>query len=133
MYGKTNGERRIEPGDIYVPALGSIGGSGVAAAASDKNQYKVKTSPDEKGPGQPMHAAGFCQPQLSKSEFCMSCHQVAVYPGIKLEVVWEQYRASPACRKGIQCQKCHMGRIPGVPSGYDVGPAALVANKSVCA
>jgi hypothetical protein len=56
---------------------------------------------------------------------------VAVYPGIKLEVVWEQYRASPACKKGISCQDCHMGRIPGIPSGYECGPAALVNNKSV--
>jgi hypothetical protein len=131
MYGKTNGERRIVPGDIYAPVYGSIGGDGVAAAVADKNQFKVKTSPDEPGPGQPMHAAAFSFPQLSASEFCMSCHQVAVYPGIKLEVVWEQYRASPACKKGISCQDCHMGRIPGVPSGYDCGPAALVNNKSV--
>ena len=33
--------------------------------------------------------------QISKSEFCVSCHQVAINLGIKLEVVWEQYRASP--------------------------------------
>jgi hypothetical protein len=131
MYGKTNGERRIEPGDVYAPVFGSIGGDGVATAAAQKDQYKVKTSPDDRGPGQPMHSAGFCFPQLSKSEFCTSCHQVAVYPGIKLEVVWEQYRASPACKKGVSCQDCHMGRIPGVPSGYDVGPAAVVNNKSV--
>ncbi len=131
MYGKTNGERRIEPGPLTDPVYGTIGGDGVAAAIADKNQYKVKTSPEEPGPGQVIHGAGFCFPQLSRSEFCTSCHQVAVYPGIKLEVVWEQYRASPACKKGIQCQDCHMGRIPGVPSGYEVGPAALMTNKSV--
>ena len=131
MYGKTNGERRIEPGDIYAPVYGTIGGDGVAAAAANKNQFKVKTSPDETGPGQPMHGAAFAFPQLAHSEFCTSCHQVAVYPGIKLEVVWEQYRASPACKKGISCQDCHMGRIPGVPSGYECGPAAVVNKKSV--
>ena len=131
MYGKTNGERRIEPGDIYAPVYGSIGGDGVAAAIAQKEQLKVKISPDEKGPGQPMHSAGFCFPQLSKAEFCTSCHQVAVYPGIKLEVVWEQYRASPACKKGVSCQDCHMGRIPGVPSGYEVGPAAEINKKNV--
>jgi hypothetical protein len=131
MYGKTNGERRIEPGDIYAPVFGSIGGDGVAIAAAQKDNFKIKTSPHDKGPGQPMHAAAFCMPQLSRSEFCMSCHQVAVYPGIKLEVVWEQYRASPACKKGISCQDCHMGRIPGVPSGYDFGPAAEINKKFV--
>jgi hypothetical protein len=131
MYGKTNGERRIETGDIYAPVYGSIGGDGVAAVIAQKDQYKVKLSPDEKGPGQPIHAAGFSFPQLSRSEFCTSCHQVAVYPGIKLEVVWEQYRASPACKKGISCQDCHMGRIPGIPSGYEFGSAAEINKKSV--
>ena len=43
----------------------------------------------------------------------VSCHQVAVHPGIKLEVVWEQYRASPAAAEGITCQECHMGKVPG--------------------
>jgi hypothetical protein len=131
MYGKTNGERRIVPGDIYAPVYGSIGGDGVAAVAAQASRFKVKTSPHDTGPGQPMHSAGFCFPQLSRSEFCTSCHQVAVYPGIKLEVVWEQYRASPACKKGISCQDCHMGRIPGVPSGYEIGPAAVIDKKIV--
>jgi hypothetical protein len=131
MYGKTNGERRIEPGPIWAPVYGSIGGAGVAAAAANKSHYKVKTSPHEQGPGQDMHALGLYFPQLGQSEFCTSCHQVAVYPGIKLEVVWEQYRASPACKKGIKCQDCHMGRIPGVPSGYEFGPAAEINKKNV--
>ncbi|QDT75258.1 multiheme c-type cytochrome [Lacipirellula limnantheis] len=130
-YGKTNGERRIEPGDVYAPMYGPFGGDGVAQVVDEKANFKVKTSPDETGPGQPMHAAAFSFPQLSHASFCTSCHQVAVYPGIKLEVVWEQYRASPACKKGISCQDCHMGRIPGVPSGYEYGAAAEINKKTV--
>ena len=130
-YGRANGERRLEPGDIHSPVYGPIGGSGVAEVIAQKEKYKVKTSPDEKGPGQDIHTAGLGFDQLSKAEFCVSCHQVAVQPGIKLEVVWEQYRASPACKKGISCQDCHMGRIPGVPSGYEVGAAAEVNKKTV--
>ncbi|MGI9429100.1 MAG: multiheme c-type cytochrome, partial [Bythopirellula sp.] len=130
-YGKVNGERRIEPGDIHAPVYGSIGGGGIAEVIAKKSKYKVKTSPQEKGPGQDIHVAGFQFDQLGKSEFCVSCHQVAVHPGIKLEVVWEQYRASPACKKGISCQDCHMGRIPGVPSGYEYGAAAKVGDKVV--
>ena len=129
MYGKSNGERRIEPGDIYAPVYGSLGGDGVAAVVAQADKFKVRTSPQQKGPAQDMHAAGLCQPQLSHSEFCMSCHQVAVHPGIKLEVVWEQYRASPACKKGIRCQDCHMGRVPGLPSGFEAAPAALINKK----
>ena len=131
MYGKSNGERRIEPGPIFAPVLGGIGGDGVADAIAHKDQFKVKTSPDEKGPGQDIHVTGIYFEQLTQSEFCASCHQVAVYPGIKLEVVYEQYRASPACKKGIQCQDCHMGRVPGLPSGYECGPVAKIAGKTV--
>jgi hypothetical protein len=131
VYGKSNGERRIETGDIFAPVLGGIGGDGVAEAIHRKDQLKVKTSPDEKGPGQNIHVAGVFFEPLTKSEFCAPCHQVAVYPGIKLEVVWEQYRASPACKKGIQCQDCHMGKVPGLPLGYDCGPVAKIGDKTV--
>jgi nitrate/TMAO reductase-like tetraheme cytochrome c subunit len=131
VYGKSNGERRIEPGNVFAPVMGGIGGDGVAETIHRKEHFKVKTSPDEKGPGQNMHVAGIYFEPLTRSEFCTPCHQVAVHPGIKLEVVWEQYRASPACKKGIQCQDCHMGRVPGLPLGYNVGPVAKVADKTV--
>jgi hypothetical protein len=130
-YGKSNGERRIETGDINAPVFGGIGGDGVAQVIAEKDKFKVKTGPDEKGPGQNIHISGIYFQPLTRSEFCTPCHQVAVYPGIKLEVVWEQYRASPACKKGIQCQDCHMGKVPGVAAGYECGPVAKVAGKTV--
>ncbi|MDA0657916.1 MAG: multiheme c-type cytochrome [Planctomycetota bacterium] len=130
-YGRVNGERRIEPGDIFEPVYGAGHGDGLRAVISKKEEYKVKTSPEDKGPGQPIHREAIQFDQLSSSSFCASCHQVAVYPGIKLEVVWEQYRASPACKKGISCQDCHMGKIPGLASGYDIAPKAIVADKPI--
>ncbi len=130
-YGKTNGDRRIVPGSLEDPIYGGIGGEGVRQAIAERDKYKVKTSADDKSPGQLIHNEGRFFDQLSKSEACTSCHQVAVHPGIKLEVVWEQYRNSPACKKGVSCQDCHMGRIPGVPSGYNYGPIAEVGGKTV--
>jgi len=131
QYGRVSGQRRIEPGDVHEPVYGGIGGAGVAKAIAEKDHYKVKPSPDDPGPGMPIHSAGIAFEQLGTSEFCLSCHQVAVHPGIKLEVVWDQYRDSPAFRDGVTCQDCHMGREPGRPSGYDVGPAAEVGGKVV--
>jgi hypothetical protein len=131
VYGKSNGERRIEPGNVFAPVFGGLGGDGVAETIHRKDHFKVKTSPDEPGPGQNIHVAGIYFDPLTRSEFCTPCHQVAVHPGIKLEVVWEQYRASPACKKGISCQDCHMGRVPGLPLGYNVGPVAKIADKTV--
>jgi hypothetical protein len=54
---------------------------------------------------------------------------VAVHPGIKLEVVYEQYRDSPAFREGITCQDCHMAKVPGDPSsGYATAPRAIIGS-----
>jgi nitrate/TMAO reductase-like tetraheme cytochrome c subunit len=113
-YGKVDGQRRIEPGDIHQPVFGSGDGSGVAEVVENKGAFLVKPSADDTGPGMDIHAKGIQFQQITESEFCVSCHQVAVHPGIKLEVVWEQYRASPAMKQGITCQDCHMGVKPGV-------------------
>ena len=128
-YGKVNGARRIEPGDINQPVYGPIGGDGVAEVIANKDEYKVATEPSERG--NQIHSAGIKFEQLDKSEFCVSCHQVAVNLGIKLEVVWDQYRNSPAHAEGVTCQDCHMGKVPGVASGYETGPAAVVGGEAV--
>ncbi len=130
-YGRVNGERRIEPGPIQAPVYGSIGGDGVARAINDKDNYKIKIDPNDKKPGQEIHLQGIQFEQLSESDYCQACHQVMVHPGISLEVVWAQYRAGPACKKGIRCQDCHMGLVPGKPLGFEYGPAAEMNDKVV--
>lgn len=131
-YGKTNGERHITPGGVEEPIVGGSDGSGVHQVAEKyADYYKTKTDPNSKKPGQLIHRRSIQFEELSKSSYCVSCHQVAVEPGIKLEVVWDQYRASPAYREGVTCQACHMGAIPGVDSGYTYGPAAVVNGKVV--
>ena len=126
---RTHGDRRIEPGDIHAPIIGGSNGAGVNAAIADAAKLKLKLSPDEPGPGQPMHR--HCGPfePIRKSDFCASCHQVAVHPGIWLEIVHAQYRSGPANAKGITCQQCHMGSVPGKPDGFESIHWAEVANK----
>ena len=130
-FTKADGERRMEPGGVNDPVYGSGDGTGVAMADKYKQFFKIKTDPHDNSPGLPMHRRSIQFEELSKSTFCMSCHQVAVKPGIKLEVVWDQYRASPACKEGVSCQDCHMGKVPGVDEGYSLGPAAVVNGKVV--
>jgi hypothetical protein len=47
-----------------------------------------------------------------KSEFCASCHQFDAdgfaLNGKLLENTYEEWKASPAARRGLQCQDCHM-------------------------
>ena len=132
QYTKSNGERRVEPGGLEEPIVASGDGKGVELAAYKYNAfYKTKTDPNDPGPGQLIHRRTIQFQQLNQSDYCMSCHQVAVQPGIKLEVVWDQYRASPAYKNGVTCQDCHMGKVPGVESGYSYGPAAVVSNRVV--
>ncbi len=127
--GRTNGDRRIEPGDIHAPIYGATDGSGVRNAISQANELKLKLSRDDSGPGQAMHQ--HCGPfePIAQSDFCASCHQVAVHPGIWLEIVHAQYRSGPAHDKGITCQQCHMGSEPGKATGYEFAHVAKLNDK----
>jgi nitrate/TMAO reductase-like tetraheme cytochrome c subunit len=129
QYGKVNGERRVEPGKIFDPVYGSGEQSVIKDILADKETYSVKTSKD--GRGTDIHNGMMTNPQLTKSEFCVSCHQVAVNLGIKLEIVWDQFRDSPARKAGVTCQDCHMGKVPGKPEGYATGPSAVVGGKEI--
>jgi nitrate/TMAO reductase-like tetraheme cytochrome c subunit len=129
QYGKVNGERRVEPGKIFDPVYGSGEKSVLKDILGNKETYSVKTS--EGGRGNSIHNGMFTNPQITKSEFCVSCHQVAVNLGIKLEIVWDQYRDSPARQAGVTCQDCHMGKVPGKPEGYATGPSAVIGGKEI--
>lgn len=128
-FGKVNGERHVVPGDIRAPVVNSGAGTKMSEVLANAQAYEVAPNPDD--PGRPIHQPPIRFEQISKSEFCVSCHQVAVHPGIKLEVVWDQYRASPAAAAGVTCQDCHMGKVPGEPKGYEKGPIAIVNGRIV--
>lgn len=129
QYGKVNGERRVEPGKIFEPVYGSGEKSVIQDVINNKDTYTVATS--EKERGNRIHRGMIANDQITKSEFCVSCHQVAVNLGIKLEVVWDQYRDSPARKSGVTCQDCHMGKVPGKPEGYAKAPSAIVGGKQI--
>lgn len=128
-YGKVNGERHIEPGTINNPVVGAGVATQLNEVVGNPDEYGVAPTPAQDGTL--IHAGAIEFDQISESEFCVSCHQVAVNIGIKLEVVWDQYRASPALKAGITCQDCHMGKDPGEAHGYDTGPMAIVNGQVV--
>ena len=133
-YGKVNGARRITPGDIHEPVFGPFDTTGGIKAISKAMDLGILVSPDQPDrPTEPdgkkwirIHQAAVQSTALRESEFCTACHQVAVHPGIKLETVWEEYRASPARKEGITCQNCHMSTNPGQNVGYAEGWAACI-------
>lgn len=132
-YGRSNGDRRIEPGDIHAPVGRGghplVGGQGLADAIARADQYKLKTHAGQTGPGQAIHNGSYFFKPLTTSDVCVSCHQVAVHPGIWLEVVHAQYRSGPAAKRGVSCQDCHMGAVPGKASGYEECHIAELSGK----
>ncbi len=129
QFGKVNGERHIDPAPMNAPVYNAGTGVKMAEVLANAKEYGVAMAPGE--PGTPIHAPAIKFEQISRSEFCVSCHQVAVHPGIKLEVVWEQYRGAPAAKEGITCQECHMGKVPGEAAGFDTWPIAIVNGQTV--
>jgi nitrate/TMAO reductase-like tetraheme cytochrome c subunit len=135
-YSKVNAARRITPGPIHEPVFGpfdSLGGLKAITNARENGILVTIDEPDRPAVGDKrwirMHQTAIQSDLITKSEFCEACHQVAVYPGIKLETVWEEWRASPAAKEGITCQKCHMSKNPGHDDGYATGWAAEVNGK----
>ena len=103
---------------------GGQGGIGLAEVVNNPETYGIE--PTE------IHSEAVVFEQIKASEFCMPCHQVAVHPGIKLEVVWDQYRSSPAAKLGITCQDCHMGKTPGThKDGYATSSRARVSGVDI--
>ncbi len=132
-YNKSNGARRITPGDISESVFGPFDSTGVLKAISNATLYKILVSsdqPDRAGYIR-IHQQAIQSTVIKESELCVTCHQVQVHAGIKLETVWEEYRASPAFKEGITCQQCHMSTDPGLPAGFDKGPAAVVNGMTV--
>jgi hypothetical protein len=58
------------------------------------------------------HGGAIQTPAFLASEFCASCHQFGAdglaLNGKPLENTYEEWRASPAAARGLQCQDCHM-------------------------
>ena len=129
QFGKVNGERHIVPGTIFDPVYNSGGGENFPTVIDNKEEYRITNEPGVGGT--PIHGGVTVFEQIGTSEFCVSCHQVKVNLGIKLEVVWEQYRDSPAFREGTTCKDCHMGKIPGEAKGYASWPTAIVNGRVI--
>jgi hypothetical protein len=131
--GKVNGARRITPGNIHESVFGPFDTTGVLKAISDAAGLKILVSGDE--PNREgfirIHQQAIPSTTLTSPELCVSCHQVQVHAGIKLETVWEEYRNSPAHKEGITCQQCHMSPTPGRPAEFPRGPAAYVNGQIV--
>jgi nitrate/TMAO reductase-like tetraheme cytochrome c subunit len=125
-YGKVSGRIAIEEGDLFATVYGSKGNQELKHVI-ESGDYEVNT---ERGqPGRTIHTDARRFAQITTSGFCSSCHDVNTVDGFRFEEAFSEYKSSPAAKRGVSCQDCHMGREPGVPSGYAFEPVALVGGK----
>jgi hypothetical protein len=124
-YGKISGRLPIIEGDITEPVYGPTGNENLKKALANPD---VRVTTDPNGRGRKIHRDVGKFTYLSQPGLCGTCHDVTLVNGFRLEEAFSEYKMSPAAEKGQTCQDCHMSTVPGVPSGYDFGPAANVGG-----
>ncbi|HUG89813.1 MAG TPA: multiheme c-type cytochrome [Planctomycetaceae bacterium] len=124
-YGKISGRLPIVEGDLFGGVFGPSGNAELMRTLG-RSEYNMNAEPGK--PGRAVHADAAELPQISTSAFCGVCHDVTLVNGFRLEEAFSDYKHSPAAGKRIRCQDCHMGKEPGIPSGFAIGPAARVGG-----
>ena len=122
-YGRISGRLAMVEGDIYDPVFGPTGNTELQKCIDDKD---CKVNAERGKRGRAIHSDAVEFTQLSEPAFCGSCHDVRLRNGFRLEDAFSEYNYSPSAARGETCQDCHMGKIPGVVSGYEEGPAAEI-------
>jgi nitrate/TMAO reductase-like tetraheme cytochrome c subunit len=125
-FGKISGRLPIVEGSLYTGVYGPAGSTELKRAIAS-GDYNIQPDPDK--PGRGVHADVTRLPQMTTSGFCGVCHDVNLVNGFRLEEAFSEYKHAPAAGKGTSCQDCHMGKEPGVPSGYSMGPAAKIGDR----
>ncbi len=125
-YNKASGRLALIEGPLTSAVFGPQGQKELNRVLSKPEKYRVVTDPKEKG--RQIHAKSNLFTTISDPVFCGSCHDVTLFNGFRLEEAFSEYRVSPAAAKGITCQDCHMGKVQGIASGYEYGPAAIVGD-----
>jgi nitrate/TMAO reductase-like tetraheme cytochrome c subunit len=123
-YNKASGRLALVEGTLTEPVFGPTGNEELARVLDNAQEYGVTTDPNARG--QLIHKEAKQFAPISTPMFCGTCHDVTLFNGFRLEEAFSEYRLSPAAAKGVTCQDCHMGKVQGIPSGYDYGPAAVI-------
>lgn len=125
-YNKRSGRLALVEGGLLEPIYGPKGNKELKRVLDNTDKYRVVT--EDGKPGRKIHNEVKKFASISDPVFCGTCHDVTLLNGFRLEEAFSEYRLSPAAKKGVTCQDCHMGKTEGVASGYHEGPAAIVGE-----
>ncbi|MGA8277970.1 MAG: multiheme c-type cytochrome [Rhodanobacteraceae bacterium] len=134
-YGKVSGRLALNEGPLTAPVYGPTGPQDRLQEVI--NKAGLATNP--KSRGRQIHSKTIKFFQLVTPGFCATCHDVTLINGFRLEEAFSEYKSSPAAKRGVTCQDCHMGIEPGRTvvaksdpdferKNYDFGPAAQVGS-----
>ncbi len=130
-WGKITGRQHLEPGPLGAPVYGPQGDAILASVLANPDRYgPLRTGPAEPGVrAREIHSQAVPFFQITTAKFCGACHDVFAPNGFRLEDAFSEFKSGRAARcKGENCQDCHMGKVPGEPSGFLMEPAARVGN-----
>ncbi len=125
-YNKVSGRLALVEGGLTEPVYGPSGNAELERVLDNTDVYRVVIDPEE--PGRKIHKEVKQFASISNPMFCGACHDVTLFNGFRLEEAFSEYRMSPAAARGVTCQDCHMGKVQGVASVYEFGPAAVVGG-----
>ena len=124
-FGKISGRFLPEEGDIFGRIFGPSDNT-VQKETEAVASLSLTTTPDKKG--RAIHARVVKDPLMRQPVFCSPCHGARLPNGIRSEETFDEYKTSKDAKKGVTCQDCHMGKVPGENKGFDEGPAAIIGN-----
>ncbi len=124
-YGRVSGRFAIEEGNIHQTMYGPLTDDVLKQVIEE---YNVSPSPDVKPGSEPIHAKAEKRLYFSTAQICSMCHDVNSQNGFRLEAAYTQFLNSPARKRGETCQDCHMGKKPGIKSGYPEGVIAHIGG-----
>ncbi len=125
-YGKVSGRLALVRAPMHGTLYGPTGSDELKRVIADPDEqgFRVVTDPSQRG--LIIHSEAKQFPPLTKPAFCGTCHDVTLLNGFRLEEAFSEYKQTDAAAEGVTCQDCHMGKVPGVASGYEWGSAAIV-------
>ncbi len=126
-FARVVGRFPLLEGDIHEPVYSVDDGERFRQILDDPERYQVQ--PERGEQGRAVHAAVKPFFELRSPNFCGAvCHEVTAQTGTRSHEMLTEYKRSPAAAKGITCVDCHMGSVQGIPSPFEMGPAAIVGD-----
>ena len=126
-FGRITGRYPILEGDIHDPVYSTSFGERLMAVLNQPEHYQVQPKRGEQGRANHAEVKPFFE--LRTPNFCGGvCHEVTAQTGGRSHEMLTEYKRSPASAKGITCVDCHMGSVQGIPSPFEMGPAAIVGG-----